>query len=64
MLQLVTAWEPRQKISRSSIIIPAQALLEEGPAPAGVPYVSLERRHPRAIGHEQPTHMKQKADSQ
>ena len=59
MLQLVTAVEPR-----SSIIIPAQAPLEEGPAPAGVPYASPERRHPHAIGHEQPIHMKQKANSQ
>ena len=60
MLQLVTAREPRYKRSQPSVIIPAQALLEEGPAPAGVPYVSPEPRHPRAIGHEQPIHMKQK----
>ena len=60
MLQLVTAREPRHKRPRTSLIIPAEALLEEGPAPAGVPYASPGRRHPRAIGHEQPIHMKQK----
>ena len=60
MLQLVTAREPRHKRSQPSIIIPAQALLEEDPAPAGVPYVSPEPRHPHAIGHEQPIHKKQK----
>jgi hypothetical protein len=64
MLQLVTARESRQQRSRPSIITPAQALLEEGPAPAGVPYVSPERRHPRAVGREQPIHVKQKANSQ
>ena len=64
MLQLVTAWESRQEISQPSIIIPEEAPLEEGPAPAGVPYVSPERRHPPAIGHEQPIHTKQKQNSQ
>jgi hypothetical protein len=59
MLQFVTAREPQ-----SFIIIPAGVLLEEGPAPAGVPYASPERRHPHATGHERPTHTKQKAKSQ
>ena len=58
MLQLVTA--SLDKRSRSSIIISAETLLE-GTAPARVPYVSPEQRHPRAIvGHGQPIHMKQK----
>ncbi len=37
-------------------IIPIQALLEEGLAPAGVPSASPERRHPRAIRHVRPIH--------
>jgi hypothetical protein len=58
MLQWVTARD-RQERYRSSVVVRAQALLEEDPAPADDPYVSPERRHRRATRHE-PIHMKQK----
>ena len=51
MLQLVTAKEPRQKRSRSSTIIPAQAHWRRALLLLAFLYVSPEQRHPRAIGH-------------